>query len=398
VAWAIVSKANLTPMIPWILAGAAGLTAVLLARAFIEHRTRLRSAEHRIKRLEQEHRTQLAAQHQLRDDLLKAVDDVLLVLDSDHKIVFANPAAEAFLGPDLSGKTLLAAIRHSELDTLIADAQKLSAESVERRIDYERHILHVRAIASDRQYQTYYILALRDVTEIQRLERARREMVTNITHELSTPITSIGLLADTLLTLVLKEKPKRARKLVRDIRQEVDTLTQLVQEIRDLSLIESGQMPVRLTTTRLSDLVLSSVEALQALAENKEQTIALTVPENLFVLTDDLQIQRAIKNILHNAIKFSPQGGQIAVSATANEGEAILSVHDSGPGIPADDLPRVFERFFQVDRAREEGTGLGLAIVRHIVQAHGGRTWAESTEGQGATFFIALALAEPELD
>ncbi|HVO69625.1 MAG TPA: HAMP domain-containing sensor histidine kinase, partial [Aggregatilineaceae bacterium] len=228
------------------------------------------------------------------------------------------------------------------------------------------------------------------------LERSRRDMVSNIGHELSTPITAIGLLADTLLNVAEKEKPRRLRKMAKDIRREADTLTQLVQEMRDLSLIESGQMPIRLTSSNLLSIVQTSVEPLLTLVESKNQTISLAVPENICVLADDLQIQRAIKNILHNAVKFTPEGGQIQITATQNGNEAILSVCDSGPGIPADDLPRVFERFFQADRARREGTGLGLAIVRHIVMAHGGRVWAESVEGEGATFYIALALAESE--
>jgi two-component system phosphate regulon sensor histidine kinase PhoR len=242
------------------------------------------------------------------------------------------------------------------------------------------------------------VLTLRDVTELQRLERSRREMVFNISHELSTPITAIGLLADTLLNVAEKEKPRRLRKMAKDIRRETDTLTQLVQEMRDLSLIESGQMPVRLTASNLLSIVQSSIEPLLTLVESKNQTIDMAVPEDVYVLADELQIQRAIKNILHNAVKFTPEGGQIRIVATRHDNEAVLAVSDDGPGIPVDDLPRVFERFFQVDRSRREGTGLGLAIVRHIVMAHGGRTWVESVEGEGSTFYIALALAEADLE
>jgi two-component system phosphate regulon sensor histidine kinase PhoR len=167
-----------------------------------------------------------------------------------------------------------------------------------------------------------------------------------------------------------------------------------VQEMRDLSLIESGQMPVRMTPTSLHMVVQASIEPLLTLAENKAQVITIDVPENILVLADERQIQRAIKNIVHNAIKFTPEGGQIDVTTAVTDEEAIIAVRDSGPGIAAEEVTRIFERFYQVDRARREGTGLGLAIVRHIVMSHGGRTWAESVEGQGTTFFIALALAD----
>lgn len=387
-------------MSPWIAAGVLLVIAMALGWTLTKTQARLRAAEQQTARVKRDLTAELDHIVHLRDGVLKAVDDAILVLDSDQTIQFANPAAEAMLGQNLTGETLMGAIRHAELETLIEDAQRIRGEGVERRIEYEKHVLHGRAIATTNDKGTFEVLALRDVTEMQRLERARREMVANITHELSTPITSIGLLADTLLNVASQGKTKKSRKMARDIRREADTLTQLVQEMRDLSLIESGQMPVRLTPTDLRDIIQTSIEPLESLAENKKQMITLSVPEGITVLVDDTQIRRAIKNILHNAIKFSPEGGSIHVAASTTGDEAILAITDSGPGIAADDLPRIFERFFQVDRARSDGTGLGLAIVRHIVKAHGGRTWADSVEGEGATFYIALSPGsdEPEPD
>ena len=265
---------------------------------------------------------------------------------------------------------------------------------MERRVEFGPRLLDARVITLQDGAESIQVLALRDVTELQRLERARREMVSNVSHELSTPITAIGLLADTLIDMADKEKPKRVRKMAADIKREADTLSQLVQEMRDLSLIESGQMPIRLTPTRLLDVAKASVEPLEALAEGKQQTITIDVPDDLMILADSFQLQRALKNILHNAVKYAPVEGEIVVNATTSGEEAILSVKDNDPGIARDDLPRIFERFYQADRARRSGTGLGLAIVRHIVLAHGGRVWAESTPGEGATFYIALALAQ----
>lgn len=381
--------------IAWIIAGIAILTAAALGSTVAAHRARIRKLEAQINIQRESYHTKLTDLEHVRDGLLIATDDALLILNSDQEILCANPAAELMLGQSLSGETLIGALRHPELDALMNDAKLLNGDSVERRVKLERHILRARAIVLGNDSNNLEILTLRDVTELQQLERARREMVSNVTHELSHPITAIGLLADTLLNIGTQEKPKRARKMLNDIRREADTLTQLVQEMRDLSLIESGQMPIRLMPTPLQPIIESTVEQLKALAENKNLSIELALPKECIVLADDVQIQRALKNIVHNAIKFSPEDGAINISITKTVSEAIVAVRDNGPGIPEDDLERIFERFFQVDRARRDGTGLGLAIVRHIARAHGGRTWAESTEGKGATFYVALTLASP---
>ncbi len=381
----------------WLMAGIALLVAGVLAGLLFGSQSRFRS-------LEQQHKTErkrLQSEFErikwLRDGLLRGIDDALLVLDTNQTILYTNPTAETMLGQNLTGETLIGALRHPELEALINDAQMLNGDSVERRIEMDRHILRVRAIAIEHPDHPFEVLTLRDVTELQQLERARREMVSNITHELSHPITAIGLLADTLLNVATKEKPKRIRKMAKDIRREADTLTQLVQEMRDLSLIESGQMPIRLMPVPLAPIIDATVEQLRTLADNKDQTLILDLPDDVTVLADEVQIQRAVKNILHNAIKFAPEGGRVQATITTTDSEAIIAVQDNGPGIPEEDLQRIYERFFQVDRARRDGTGLGLAIVRHITRAHGGRTWAESVESQGATFYIALTLAEEHI-
>lgn len=378
----------------WLLAGIALLTAGVLAGLYIAARARIQAMEEALHDQQTDIRARCERLQIIQDGLLTAIDDALLILDGDHRISLANPVAESMFGPALVGETVIGALRHPDLDMLISDAQMLSGDSVERRVEVEKRVLRARAIVVNSGNLAFTVLTLRDVTELQQLERARREMVSNVTHELSHPITAIGLLADTLLNVATREKPKRIRKMATDIRREADTLTQLVQEMRDLSLIESGQMPIRLTPAALNPLVEATAEQLQALADNKKQTIELDLPDECIVLADEVQVQRAIKNILHNAIKFSPEDSHIHIQVTKTDTEAIIAVRDNGPGIPEEDLQRIFERFFQVDRARRDGTGLGLAIVRHIARAHGGRTWATSTEGQGATLYVALALAD----
>lgn len=383
-------------MLPWIIAILAVLStfalAVLLMRLRADERVAAASRAH----LQQAHAQALAQAELLKSGIMESVEDALLILDTNLTIVETNQAAQKLFGQELTGKTLMSALRQPDLETLFYDARRVSSETVERRIELDHRVFHVRVLALPASDAEFEIMTLRDTTELQRLERARREMVSNISHELSTPITSIGLLAETLLSAAEREKPKRLRKMAKDIRRETDTLRHLVQEMRDLSLIESGQMPIRLTPTPLLPIVTNTLQQLESLAENKEQIVTIEVPEDIVVLADEMQIQRALKNITHNAIKFAPRGGHIHISAQCSDAEAVLAVSDDGPGIPDEDLSRIFERFFQVDRVRREGTGLGLAIVRHIVRAHGGRAWAESVQGEGATFYIALSLADAE--
>ncbi len=368
--------------------------AVVLVIALVLVYGRMRRLERQLSSGDQRLRAELGRAYWQRDGVLKAIDDALLVLDADRRVLVANPAAQALLGTNAEGQPLIQAVNNPKIEELVEAAQLVRGEGVERRIEFGQRILNARAVALQNGANQLEVLFLRDVTEIQRLERARREMVANISHELSTPITAMGLLADTLLEIAGREKPKRLRKMAADIKREVDTMAQLVQEMRDLALIESGQMPIRLTATPLAEAVQASVEPLRTLAESKEQTITISVPGEISVLADAFQIERALRNIIHNAVKYTPERGLIEISAETTDDEAIIAVRDNGPGIAPEDLPRVFERFYQADRARRSGTGLGLAIVRHIVLAHGGRVWAESVEGQGATFYVALALAD----
>ncbi|MBN1200863.1 MAG: PAS domain-containing protein [Anaerolineae bacterium] len=378
----------------WVFTGAALITAGILAWMLVQARAHSNAVQQQALQTRQRLQSELDKTILLRDAILKVIDDALLLVDSEDCICLANAAAQHLLGQAIIGQSLYEAVDHPELHLLIQDTQNLRGENVERRIEFQQRILNAQAAVVQDGDDSLTVLLLRDMTEIQRLARARREMVSNVSHELSTPITTIGLLAETLFDSIDRGKGKKARKMADNIRREVDTLTQLVQEMRDLSLIESGQMPVRLTPADLLSIVQASVEPLCALSESKEQTIVLSVPAGIDVLADDVQIQRALKNIVHNAVKFSPEGGEIQITATRQGDEAVIAVKDQGPGIDAKELPRIFERFYQVDPARRDGTGLGLAIVRHIVMAHGGRLWAESVKGHGSTFYIALVLAE----
>jgi signal transduction histidine kinase len=237
-----------------------------------------------------------------------------------------------------------------------------------------------------------------DRARLERAEAARRDFVANISHELKTPIASIKALTETLEEGALDDPPA-ARDFLQRMHVEVDDLAQLVKELLELSQIESGRTPMSLAPRAPAELVQAAVERLAPQVERAGLALAVHAPAGLPpVWADEARIQGAILNLLHNAIKFTPPGGRIDVRATlerAQGGERVrFSVRDTGVGVSADELPRLFERFWKADRSRaSSGTGLGLAIVKHVVQAHGGEVGVESQLGVGSTFWFTLPLA-----
>jgi two-component system phosphate regulon sensor histidine kinase PhoR len=267
--------------------------------------------------------------------------------------------------------------------------------------------VHARSIKTIDQIVAV-ALAIHDVTELQHLSRARRDFVTNISHELRNPIASLKLLTETLLNGGLDDK-EFAADLVGKMTTQVETLSQLAQEVLDLSLIESGRMPLKMSTYSLRQIAQTQTDRLLPQIEHKNLSLTLDIPDDVRVLVDETMAGRVISNLVHNAIKFTTTGG-ITISAHKTNGDngvknkqsdgewVTVQVADTGVGIAPDELPRIFERFYKVDQARNRqtsGTGLGLAIAKHIVEAHGGRIWATSTS-RGSEFFFTLPSEEVE--
>jgi two-component system phosphate regulon sensor histidine kinase PhoR len=235
------------------------------------------------------------------------------------------------------------------------------------------------------------------------LDSVRRDFISNISHELRTPLASLKALVDTLRDGAL-EDPPAAQRFLNRIETEVDALTQMVQELLELSRIESGQVPLSLVPTPVAEVVIPPIERLRPQAQRANLRLGVDLSPALpHVLADTERVQQVVTNLVHNAIKFTRPGGQVRVRAYVEVGDGlspgaerhgpmvVVEVADTGVGIPIDDVPRIFERFYKADRARSGGgTGLGLAIAKHVVQGHGGHIWAESIEGQGSTFFFSL--------
>jgi two-component system phosphate regulon sensor histidine kinase PhoR len=243
-------------------------------------------------------------------------------------------------------------------------------------------------------------LVLEDVSELRRLQRIRTEFIDNIAHELRTPLTTVSLLAETL-ALEADQLPRRTAERIAKIEVETGHLVQMVNELLDLSQIESGGAALVLHDVDLAHLANATVERLSLFAERQGVRLVVEAGGPVpLVRSDGERLGQALLNLLHNAVKFSPAGAEVVVRVVAGEHEAIVTVVDHGPGIPRAALPRVFERFYKGDRARTRGvggTGLGLSIARHIVEAHGGRIWVDSEEGSGSTFGFAVPLAGPDL-
>jgi two-component system phosphate regulon sensor histidine kinase PhoR len=315
----------------------------------------------------------------------------------DLTVVTVNETAARLLArraAGLPGRSVMEAFTDHRLEEIVQTALRTGAAAGEltiRTTDAPTVLVRARRTPAGDAW-----LVLEDVSELRRLQRIRTEFIDNIAHELRTPLTTVSLLAETL-ALEADQLPPRTAERIAKIEVETGHLVQMVNELLDLSKIESGSTALVLHDVDLARLANATVERLSLFAERQGVRLVVeaegAVPR---VRGDDESLGQA----LHNAVKFSPTGAEVVVRVAANEHEAVVAVVDHGPGIPRDALSRVFERFYKGDRARTRGvggTGLGLSIARHVVEAHGGRIWVESEEGIGSTFAFALPLTGPDL-
>jgi two-component system phosphate regulon sensor histidine kinase PhoR len=324
----------------------------------------------------------------------EATSDALLLLDTTRQILWGNPAAWQMFGasePQI-GQPFIGLVRDSELNQAVLDTVA-GRRTIVRQTALGGRTLRIWAAPVGDSGRS--AVSIEDVTELQRLGRARRDFVANLSHELRTPLANIDLAAQTLRQSGVTE-PTLARRMLEQIQAQVQTLSQLSQEMMELAQIESGQVLLKLVPEEVEPVVRRSVVHLLPQAALKNQHISLVVPRGLTALMDEEQVSRVLGNLVHNAVKFAPEGGIVSICAEPRgEEDLCICVSDTGPGIPKEDQERIFERFYKADRSRTQdgGTGLGLAIARHIVEGHGGRIWVESTLGHGATFCFTLPRA-----
>jgi two-component system, OmpR family, phosphate regulon sensor histidine kinase PhoR len=326
-----------------------------------------------------------------RDALFDVSADPTVIIDMQRRASAVNAAARE-LNVFQIGQSLIESTRSFELDMLAEDTL---AGKLELPREFMLNGRLFRARAS--QLNDSAVIVLRDISELTRLGRARRDFVANIGHELRTPLTAIRLLLDTARAAAERNPQSASPAMLRVLDQigdQASVLTQMTQELSDLAQIESGQMPMRMISAPLHEIVAATLARLAPQAERASLMLGAEVAPELVALVDPAQIQRVLSNLVHNAIKFTHTGGITVFAQHEGEDWIKIGVRDTGDGIPSDELPRIFERFYKVDRARgQSGTGLGLAIAKHIVEAHGGRIWVESTLGKGATFYFTVARA-----
>jgi len=237
------------------------------------------------------------------------------------------------------------------------------------------------------------LFLFQNLTRIRQLEMVRRDFVSNVSHELRTPLTSIKLITETLQEGAINDPPV-SDHFLNQMDREVDNLTQIVEELLELSRIESGRVPLNKKWVKPSDLIQLAGERMRMQADNAGLDFTFLFDESIpKIFIDETRLSRVLINLIHNAIKFTPPGGNITVSARNNSTDVIFSVEDSGIGIPQKDQERIFERFYKSDPSRSNrGTGLGLSIARHLVEIHGGKLWVESNQGKGSKFQFSIPI------
>jgi two-component system phosphate regulon sensor histidine kinase PhoR len=327
--------------------------------------------------------------------ILEQMNDGVIIVDEQGLVEMINPAAATLFEAEMDEavtRSLAEIVRQHQLVELWQQCQETGEEqAVMMELLHQHRFIQTIVISLGEALPDKYLLLIQDLTRMRRLETVRRDFITNISHELRTPLASVKALTETLQGGALEDPPAAERFLER-MNTEVDALTQIVSELVELTRIESGQVPLKIKAAKPCKVVKKAAKRMGEQAERAGIKLETQCPDDLpQIYADSSRLGQVLSNLLHNAIKFTPEGGQIILAAKQNVDVVEFSVQDNGIGIPADDLSRIFERFYKADHARsEDGTGLGLAIARHLVEAHSGRIWVESTEGRGSTFYFTV--------
>ncbi len=328
--------------------------------------------------------------------IVREMQKGVLVLDKDGTILYANPFFMRNYAPHVE-------VRGSRIDGLVDSVPLVGAiaevlkkrkttgtESIE--INDRDRFFKIRTVGLQ-DTESNLIVFIEDITEEKRVEAIKKDFVANVSHELRTPLASIKGYAETLLDGGLEDRDK-LKEFLRIIDKHATRMSRLIEDLLILSRLESHDVPMEQEPIDIYKLIASITEGFKKHAQDKGITLSIKkngrVPD---VLGDRVRLEQVMVNLLDNAIKYTPQGGKVDVIVRYKDGEVRVDVKDTGIGIPPEDMPRIFERFYRVDKARSRelgGTGLGLAIVKHIVQGLNGKVWVESVPSKGSTFSFTL--------
>jgi len=353
--------------------------------------------------LDERMRTVLRQRNELEAVLSSMVEGVLAI-DPEERLLSVNAAASRLFGVQAgqaAGRAIQEVIRHPDLQRFVARALASTAaiaEELNFRNGGERFLeAHGTPLRDARGASIGVLVVLHDVTHLRRLEAVRRDFVANVSHELKTPITSIQGFLESLLEGGL-EDPVQARRFLEIVARQSNRLNAIVEDLLTLSQLEQpdAEAHIHLEEAPVRPVLAEAIRVCSRQAQDKHIRVDLACPEDLKVPMNAPLLEQAVVNLIDNAIKFSEPGSRVQVEAAAQAREAWICVRDEGCGISGEHLPRLFERFYRVDRARSRkagGTGLGLAITKHIVLVHRGRVTVESTPGKGSTFGLCLRLS-----
>jgi two-component system, OmpR family, phosphate regulon sensor histidine kinase PhoR len=323
----------------------------------------------------------------------------VMILDDHQTILLMNDRLREFLNvvQEPTGRRSIEIIRNIDVQNIIEKVLKLSKPLEPHELSVflpEERILFVHATPVIREKKVEgAVLVFQDINELRRLEKIRQDFVANVSHELRTPVSTIKGYAETLLDGALDDQ-KHAREFVKIIYDDSERLAHLVNDLLDLSKIESGKIKLNAAPCSLFAIVDKVTSALQKIAKEKSIVFKNTIPKNFSAISaDQTMLTQVFFNLVENAIKYNKLCGEVLISAGDKGSHIEVRVADTGMGIPEEDLPRVFERFYRVDKAHSRqlgGTGLGLSIVKHIIQAHGGEVFVESKLNEGSIFVFTL--------
>jgi two-component system, OmpR family, phosphate regulon sensor histidine kinase PhoR len=338
-----------------------------------------------------------------REAVLASMVEGVVAVDIEERVIAVNAAAARLLDTDpeaAEGKAIQEIVRNPDLQHIVAqtlDGHTPVEADIVMRVGAEDRNLQANGTllrGDDDGRDAGAVVVLNDVTRLKRLEAVRRDFVANVSHELKTPVTSIKGFAETLEDGALDD-PAAARRFVRIIAGQADRLNSIIEDLLALSTLEqSTDSPLlQLEQADLCDVVAVALEVCGPKAEAKSITLRQECAGRLSTRVSPPLLEQAVVNLVDNAVKYSSEGGEVVISVAEDGDELVVSVSDQGQGVPREHLPRLFERFYRVDKARSRdmgGTGLGLAIVKHIAQIHGGRVSVDSVVGRGSTFRVHL--------